>query len=359
MVGALLATLLLLELGARWLLPERDYEAWRRASLRYDYDPSYDWRVRPGVYLTEHGPIHVNAYGLRGPEPVLPKPPGLLRVVCLGGSSTFNYDADDDGTWPALLEAWLRRDLGRPVDVVNGGTPGYSTYQSSQRLRAELLSFQPDLVLVYHLWNDLKLFSIEDPQAAIASWEAHGRYNQASTTLAPSPFLDLLSTHSAFVTRLRFAWLGLRKRWLSLDLEGPTRQSLDRRMTAAGLDFYRDNLDRIARDARGAGAAVAFVDQVLLVAPGSPPSHRALIRYDYLGFDHEETLRAVAAARAAAREVAHAEGAAVIDTDAFPRDLALLRDHVHLRDAGLARLVEIIGPPVAGLLEARVAGGDA
>jgi hypothetical protein len=37
----------------------------------------------------------------------------------------------------------------------------------------------------------------------------------------------------------------------------------------------------------------------------------------------------------------------VIVTDAFSRDLTLLRDHVHFRDPGLVRLVEIIGPQVA------------
>ena len=77
--------LALLEIGARVLLPARDFEAWRRASLRYAYHADYHWHVRPGVYLAEHGPIRVNALGLRGPEPALPKPDGLPHMPHAGG----------------------------------------------------------------------------------------------------------------------------------------------------------------------------------------------------------------------------------------------------------------------------------
>jgi hypothetical protein len=35
--------------------------------------------------------VHLNALGFPGPEPARPKPPGTVRIVCLGDSATFGF----------------------------------------------------------------------------------------------------------------------------------------------------------------------------------------------------------------------------------------------------------------------------
>jgi hypothetical protein len=52
------------------------------------YDPILVRRNEPG-YVDEKLVIRVNALGLRGDEIATPKPPGTIRVVCLGDSTTF------------------------------------------------------------------------------------------------------------------------------------------------------------------------------------------------------------------------------------------------------------------------------
>lgn len=349
LVGSLALALAVAEAGVRWLWPQPSWEAWRRASLRYTYHPVYHWRLAPGTYDTRHGRVHVNALGLRGEEIDPEPPPGRLRVLALGGSSTFNYQAPDDGTWPARLERFLARSLDAEVEVINAGVPGYSTYQSSMRLVTDLADLGPDLVLVYHLWNDLKLFWMSDPEAMVAKWDRHGRAQDASRLLEPSPVLDRLSDRSHLVTAARFAAV----RWrfgAEADREGWIHTELDRTVSDAGLAFYRSNLQRILDAMAERGVPVVLIQQATLIRADAPPEARERIKYRFTGFDHDELVEAVERGRAVVRELARRPGASLVSTDAFPADVDHLRDHVHPTDAGLAALVRIIGPPVAALL---------
>ena len=96
-------TMTLLEVGTRVLRPSISYEEWRRASLRYIYHPIWNWSTRAGEYMAPQGPVTINSNGLRGATISPEKPAGTLRVLCLGGSSTFNYNAQAGRTWPVLL----------------------------------------------------------------------------------------------------------------------------------------------------------------------------------------------------------------------------------------------------------------
>ena len=65
-----------------------------------------------------------NSMGYRGPEVTACPQPGVIRILALGGSTTYGYllrDASD--AWPAQLARILTERLGRPVEVVNGGLP--------------------------------------------------------------------------------------------------------------------------------------------------------------------------------------------------------------------------------------------
>lgn len=344
-----IATLGLVECGVRVAMPSRSYEAWRESSIQYRYHPSYAWSIEPGTYRSTGGPILVNSLGLRGAEIERPKPDGRLRIVVLGGSSTFNYDAAEGRTWSVRLEAALGRALGGDVEVINAGTPGYSTYQSSLRLDEQLIGLEPDAVLVYHLWNDLKSFWMDDPRAMAARWDELGRRNEASTLLRPSPWLDAVSRRSQTVTYARFAALRLST---PPPAEGWSHPELDKRVSEAGVAFYVENLVRIADRCAASGIPLGIIDQALLVTPDGSAVERERIRYDYTGFDHPTLVEAIERARDEVRRLAERPGVRHVTTDTFPADPALFRDHVHLTDAGLERLAAVIAPQVEAMLVA-------
>ncbi len=95
--------------------------------------------------------IRTNRWGLRGTEPVLPKPKGLTRILMLGDSYTFGFPVRDEETFSYLIEQGLKQQ-GYSVDVVNGGVSGYSPTLHYLSLRDQFLTFEPDEVI---LWFDL------------------------------------------------------------------------------------------------------------------------------------------------------------------------------------------------------------
>lgn len=121
----------------------------------YEPDPPQapqGYRLKPGFRGTisnrvefDHS-VAINGQGLRGPE-ILPKPEGMLRVLALGDSFTFGVGAEEDQTYPALLEEILTR-AGRPVHVLNAGVPGYGVPAAVAWFERHGKAFDADVVLL-------------------------------------------------------------------------------------------------------------------------------------------------------------------------------------------------------------------
>ncbi len=96
-----------------------------------------------------------NSFGLRGVEPTIPKPDGMLRVVVLGDETIFGLDVADQDTFTARLEKLLQAAYRRPVEVINAGVPGDCPLIAALRLKHELLSLNPDLVICHFDMSDV------------------------------------------------------------------------------------------------------------------------------------------------------------------------------------------------------------
>ncbi len=160
---AALLALLGLEAAARWLPveafsmetldPGRKIQNHRFQPHPYTtFTPRPSWDTPPERKLVAHH----NSIGFRGPETTWEKPAGRFRIVCLGGSSTYGYTTTGDATtYPARLQVHLasaRPDL--DVEVINCGTPGYTSFESLGILGTRASALEPDVVIVYHGVND-------------------------------------------------------------------------------------------------------------------------------------------------------------------------------------------------------------
>ena len=104
----------------------------------------------------EHRKI-LNSRGFSGPEFSSIKPLDTYRVFTLGGSTTFGNDQFHSETWPGYLQQIFDgEELGVNVQVINAGIPAYSSTPEYQMLKTRLIDYQPDLVIMYDGWNDLK-----------------------------------------------------------------------------------------------------------------------------------------------------------------------------------------------------------
>jgi hypothetical protein len=112
------------------------------------FDPHTGWSKLPDASIRRATrefdvTIRTNALGLRDDPLDSPrKPAGARRVLCVGD------------LFVDLLERWWRAE-GRPVDVVNAGTEGWSTDQEAVWIEEQAAAFEPDVVLLFPYENDL------------------------------------------------------------------------------------------------------------------------------------------------------------------------------------------------------------
>jgi len=104
--------------------------------------------------------IHLvtNSLGFKSPEPIMPKPGGEYRILCIGGSTT-EQGLSNEATYPALVERYLSESGYRNVRAYNFGLASYSSRDSLLRFR-EYLTYEPDLILVMHGVNEVKYVSL-------------------------------------------------------------------------------------------------------------------------------------------------------------------------------------------------------
>jgi lysophospholipase L1-like esterase len=98
--------------------------------------------------------VITNSVGFSGKEFTREKPDGSLRVVCMGNSSTFGWGVPPDSCYARLLEVSLNEKLGRPVQVINAGIPGYSSLQGFVQYERNILELDPDIITLSFMAND-------------------------------------------------------------------------------------------------------------------------------------------------------------------------------------------------------------
>jgi hypothetical protein len=107
--------------------------------------------IRRSEYLVH---LQINSHGLRGPEIPWARPAGVARVLLLGDSFTEGFCVAEEDTVRARLESQLRELVG-PLQVVNGGTTGYSTDQELLFYLEQGRRYEPDVVVLLVYYNDL------------------------------------------------------------------------------------------------------------------------------------------------------------------------------------------------------------
>lgn len=118
---------------------------------------SRGWALVPGARDEWMGvPVAINEQGLRGPVRAIPKPAGVRRVLFLGDSVTFGFQLENDAdTLPARAEAQLASLGATGVEAINAGVGGYSPWQEVRWFVEEGLQYEPDVVVVGFVLNDV------------------------------------------------------------------------------------------------------------------------------------------------------------------------------------------------------------
>ena len=315
----------------------------RQIGTLYERHPYYLVGGRPHASLDLAGHhISFDGRGYRGHETVMPKPAGVYRVVCIGGSTTFDLlAANDESTWPELLA----KKLGRAFDVVNAGFPGWTTAESLISLELRDVDVKPDLVIVYAGLNDLQPASHRPFTRDYSKGHGDILPRVLGVDPLPAPFasrsllvewlLDHFSPHRNEVPTFSpvFRWNGQRVG----DLPEET------------FDVFARNLRTIAAVSRAHGAEVLFVPQVVRVRPGIE-FDRTYIESWVPGLTTEGILRGLARDDETTRAVAASIAAPYVDpfaTHAFvDSDFS---DPAHFAAGGSERFAAAVEPVVRAI----------
>lgn len=136
-----LVMLLLIEVSAR-LVPDRLLPAGARQV--------------PLVAPVDRGGKLLQTHGYRGKRPCTDCPDSKIRIVTMGGSSTFGVPMRFSGkTYSAILQKLLdTRPASEQYEVLNAGIAGFGIWQIVEALERTVLVDKPDIVMICPWFND-------------------------------------------------------------------------------------------------------------------------------------------------------------------------------------------------------------
>lgn len=273
--------------------------------------------------------IATNSLGFRSPEVAVPKPAGTFRIVCVGGSTTFEVYADaNEDTWPALLERRLKTRHPR-VEVVNAGVAGFTLEHILHPGHWEKVArLEPDLVHHFHATNDVGTFAHAHlgARTASASSQALGRGAKALTDWSLAAYK---------------VWM-LAEAYVVPEDDGDTDRYPDE-----GVRRYEERLRELVRRTRALGARPALATSVLRWRRDQPLEERRALARGAPHAYHRLSLKGIDDAFARHDElterVARETGALLVPA---ARELSgrpeLYGDIMHFRKAGSEAMAELV-----------------
>jgi hypothetical protein len=120
-------------------------------------DDTLGWRLRPDADDYYAGARYtINSKGLRSPHSEYLKPSGTKRILQIGDSATIGNGLPYEGTSAHIMEEAFKDKVSRfSVQVINAACDGYSPWQEYEFLKSEGLKYDPDIVTLGFVLNDV------------------------------------------------------------------------------------------------------------------------------------------------------------------------------------------------------------
>ncbi|MFZ6012012.1 MAG: SGNH/GDSL hydrolase family protein [Bacteroidota bacterium] len=117
-----------------------------------------------------------NSLGYRNAEFSVEKGDDVIRILTLGGSTTYGYlNKDPNSTWPAILQKKLQPHFTKKIEVINGGLK----YATSAELLAGYIFrhryIKPDYIIFHEGGNDAVPVFFDEYDPEYYAFRGHGR----------------------------------------------------------------------------------------------------------------------------------------------------------------------------------------
>lgn len=333
---------------------ERFYGEMRQALGLYRAHPFTNTAARRGASVFAFARrVSFNSSGYRSPERDFAKKPGGRRVLCAGGSTTFDIGAADDAaTWPALLESGL----GSGVEVWNAGFPGWTSAENLISFALRDGDLQPDVVVLYQGINDLQ------PAAHVPFDREYDAGHAGESRLALGLGLPEIgwSERSLLLESARRLLGQEQDPWQRLKL--PSEGERLAVLPAAAVVTFRRNVRSLIALARERGSRVLLVTQSFRLRQASLEADRDYLAGWLQGLEPDAAPAELERLSAELRQEAGASGAGVRGADVAVADAARdiawedadFVDPMHTSAAGSRKLADYLTPRVAALLAVKI-----
>jgi lysophospholipase L1-like esterase len=241
----------------------------------YAWHPFVGFTFRPYVTFSGGHPnkatmaeILVDRYGFLAKDCSLTieKPANEIRIATIGASTTANVCLSFEENWPGQLERMVQEALpGKKVRVINASVPGFDTAQSIGNLALRVMPFKPDLVIVYHAYNDFK--AAADPATFLPDY-SHAHKTPFGYHEKPSILIRFLD-HSMFYARTRNSYRNYREQAEALDSTEKTAKAEGRmaQVPEQALRTFEEHFRTLVAISRGGNAKVVLSSFATLYDP--------------------------------------------------------------------------------------------
>ncbi len=316
----------------------------------------------PGWFVT-------NAFGWRGPDITLNKPPDTIRIAFVGASTTIDAFGVPF-SHPELVGNWLNwwaaaKGLRYRFEVINAGRMGINSNSIAAIVEQELIPVEPDLVVYYEGANQFwpnQMVTVDDTRD----------YERPKTTYVKrtvfEDYLDVVRRLLTIVDRIQGRG-GAEPRKPPSRVTWPDGVSeTDPDVGSPRLPMDLPNivacLDRIRAALAPIHAELVLSSFVWIVHPGMHVNiDRDLTLFNYLNgvywpFTYAEMRRLADFQNRVFQKYARAHGLPFIDMASdFPQEPALAADAIHLRYEGLSLQAWIYLQRLIPIIESRIAAG--
>lgn len=130
---------------------------------RTGQEKNFNYPLHPGLKAPEN--LSTNSLGFvngelgdRNIDTV--KPDGLIRINCIGASTTGNYFTRNNivYSYPLELERALKKKYNKNIEVNNFGHGGYNSADILISFILQSIDTKPDYLIIYHGYNDIRSY---------------------------------------------------------------------------------------------------------------------------------------------------------------------------------------------------------
>jgi len=194
--ASLIITLGIVEIGLRLFdhplsRPKINFNRWYEPSDRYGHQLVKNFEGLGPLNIS----VRINSDGFRDSGHHPSKGGQTIRILGLGDSFTFGWGVSIEKTYLKRLEATLPHIIGRPVEAINTGVPGWGLNQYYLCLKEFGIQYSPDIVVMGYFIDDLDGPPTDKPGSAVSfQWEADGQIHMRGGALRHSRIFNFFTS---------------------------------------------------------------------------------------------------------------------------------------------------------------------